>query len=475
MDRWQTAATRFTLKVNRLKVLHVLFTFAPEPVGGTEIFVEALARSGTSLGIKSVLAAPSCSGTDEVYYHNGWRVRRFRSAPESRYMLQELYGEGDPESATAFGKILDEECPDVVHIHAFTRAASIALVRVSKRRGIPVFFTYHTPTVSCQRGTLMLWGREVCDGVLNVRRCTGCSIAARGVARPASVLLSYVPSWLTRGITKANLSGGLWTALRMRELIRSRHEAFHALMREVDGIIVPKEWVRSLLVRNGVPDSKITLSPHGLDNTPNHCEPLIDVAKTPFRVAFLGRADEVKGIDTLIKAVRAAPDLRIELNLYGVMQSTADEGYCAMLKSLAGHDTRIIFFPAMPHDKIIPLLRGYHVLAVPSRCLETGPLVVLEAFAAGIPVIGSDLGGIAEWVRHEKNGLLVEANNIEAWSDALRRCAVDRQLLARLRESVASPRSMSEVAQEMAQLYSRHLNSVGRRVSMAIAEAVLTP
>jgi glycosyltransferase involved in cell wall biosynthesis len=466
------------VEVNRLRVLHVLFTFAPDPVGGTEIFVEALAHSATSLGIKSIFAAPSCSGTDEVYYHNGWRVRRFRSAPESRYMLQELYGEGDPESATAFGKILDEECPDVVHMHAFTRAASIALVRVSKRRGIPVFFTYHTPTVSCERGTLMLWGREVCDGVLNVRRCTSCSVAGRGVPRTASIFLSYVPSWLIRGITKVNLTGGVWTALRMRELIRSRHEAFRALMREVDGIIVPREWVRSLLVRNGVPGSKITLSPHGLDSTRDPCEPLIDEAKTPLRVAFLGRADEVKGIDTLIKAVRAAPDLGIELNLYGVTQSTADEGYCAMLKSLAGHDARIVFFPPMPHDKVIALLRGYHVLAVPSRWLETGPLVVLEAFAAGIPVIGSDLGGIAEWVQHEKNGLLVEANNIQAWSDALRRCAVDRQLLARLREGIAPPRSMSDVAQEMAQLYCKHFNSLGlvhsHWVSMAIPGAALT-
>ena len=459
-------------------MLHVLFTFAPDPIGGTEIFVEALARSATSLGIKSIFAAPSCSGTDEVYHHKGWRVRRFRSVPESRYMLEELYGRGDPEAATAFGKILDEECPDVVHMHAFTRAASVELVRVSKRRGIPVFFTYHTPTVSCQRGTLLLWGREVCDGVLNVRRCTSCSVTGRGVARTASVLLSHVPAWLISSITKMNLTGRVWTALRMRELIQLRHEAFRALMREVDGIIVPREWVRSLLVRNGVPGSKITLSQHGLDITRDNWEPLIDVAQTPLRVAFLGRADVVKGIDTLIKAVRAAPDLAIELNLYGVAQSAADERYRAMLKALAGHDARIIFFPPIPHDEVIPLLRGYHILAVPSRWLETGPLVVLEAFAAGIPVVGSDLGGIAEWVRHEKNGLLVDANNIQAWSDALRRCAVDRQLLARLREGIAPPRRMSDVAQEMAQLYGRHFNSVGpvhsRRVSMASPGAALT-
>jgi Glycosyl transferase 4-like domain len=164
----------------------------------------------------------------------------------------------------AFAEILDEECPDVVHIHAFTRAVSILLVRAAKQRGIPVFFTYHTPTVSCQRGTLMLWGKEVCDGVLSVRRCTSCSVESRAIAHSASVLMGYVPPRFARGLEKANLSGGIWTALRMLELVQARHEAFQALMREVDGVVALREWVRALMVRNGVPRSKITLSQHGL-------------------------------------------------------------------------------------------------------------------------------------------------------------------------------------------------------------------
>jgi glycosyltransferase involved in cell wall biosynthesis len=439
-------------------VVHVLFTFGPDPVGGTEVFVEAFAHSATSLGIKSIFAAPSCSGTDEAYYHNGWRVRRFRSAPKSRYMLQELYGGGDPESATAFERILDEEYPDVVHMHAFTRAASLRLVRASKRRGIPVFFTFHTPTISCQRGTLMLWGREVCDGVLNVRRCTSCAVASQGAARTARVLLSYAPSWLIRGITKMNLTGGVWTALRMRELIRSRHEAFRALMLEVDGIIVPREWVRSLLVRNGVPGSKIILSQHGLQYSRDNREPIIDVAKTPLRVAFFGRTDKVKGADTLIKAIRSSPRLDVELDLYGVTQSPGDGIFWKALQQLAAQDKRITFLLPIAHDKVISLLRGYHVLAVPSRSLETGPLVILEAFAAGTPVIGSKLAGIADLVRHEGNGLLVDAENIAAWVEALHRCAEDRGLLAKLRGGVDSPRSIMDVARDMAQLYRRQLD-----------------
>src|SRR5262245_3920497 len=82
-----------------VRVVHVPFTFAPDPVGGTEIYVEALAHGLRAHGIESVIVAPSCSGIDEAYEHNALRVRRYRTAPESKYMLQELYGRGDPESA----------------------------------------------------------------------------------------------------------------------------------------------------------------------------------------------------------------------------------------------------------------------------------------------------------------------------------------------------------------------------------------
>jgi glycosyltransferase involved in cell wall biosynthesis len=442
-----------------LKVLHAPFTFAPDPVGGTEVYVEALAQLLLVCGIQSIVAAPSAHGVDEIYEHNGLRVRRYRSASESAHMLRELYGAGDPIAASAFARILDEEMPDIVHLHAFTRAVSILLVRAAKERGIPTFFTYHTPTASCQRGTLILQGKEICDGALDVRRCTDCSLANEGLSRWISRPLSYVPSLFAKMLEEANLSGGVWTALRMADLIRGRSNAFHKLVSEVDGIVSLREWVRALLIRNGVPESKITHSPHGLAGAGRRSGPLADLEGTPLRVAFLGRADKVKGIDTLIKAVRGAPKLGVELDLYGITQSLGDQAYRMALENLAAQDTRIRFLPPVPHEKVVSLLASYHLLAVPSRWMETGPFVVLEAFAAGTPVLGSNLGGIAEWVTHEKNGLLIHFEDVPGWTDAIRRCAEDRLLLRKLREGVKQPRSMTDVARDMAQMYRGHLDS----------------
>jgi glycosyltransferase involved in cell wall biosynthesis len=80
-------------------------------------------------------------------------------------------------------------------------------------------------------------------------------------------------------------------------------------------------------------------------------------------------------------------------------------------------------------------------------------LVVLEAFAAGVPVIGSDLGGIAEWVTHEQDGLLVPEATGHAWRKALQRVASEPELLPRLRRAIQPPRSMREVAKEVHRIY----------------------
>ena len=220
-----------------MKLAQVPFTFAPDPIGGTEVYVEALAHGLRYYGIESVILAPTSNGENCSYNYNGLHVRRYRLAPTSDNILRELYGGGDPVAAAEFGRILDQECPDAVHLHAFTRGVSLLTVRAAKERGIPVFFTYHTPTVSCQRGTLMMWGKEICDGILNVRRCTACSLEGRGMPRPAAALVGAIPALVGKALETADLRGGVWTALRTPGLIQLRHDTFRSLMQEVDAVV----------------------------------------------------------------------------------------------------------------------------------------------------------------------------------------------------------------------------------------------
>ena len=438
-----------------MKVVHVPFCFHPDPIGGTEVYVESLAHQLQQLGVSVMVAAPGSQSS--FYEHNGLAIRRFAVSDEVAD-LRDLYGEGDARAAQEFAKILDEERPDIVHLHAFTRGASLRLVREAKRRGSKVVFTYHTPTVSCQRGTLLRWGKEVCDGKLDLHTCSECTLQALGLNSPGAFALGRVPPLVGRLAASAGLSGGAWTALRMTELIQLRHFAFHALMQEADKIVALCQWAKDLLLRNGAQAEKITVSRHGLHQRVETTNTeFVPVTAMPLHIAFLGRLDQTKGPDLLIRALRSLPEVAIELHLYGIIQADGSAAFFQQLKQLAHNDPRIQFFPPLPSDRVIALLHNYHLLAVPSRCLETGPLVVLEAFAAGVPVVGSNLGGIAELVEHEVNGLLVAVDSVEEWGRAIKRCDEDRTLLAKLRRGIRWPRGMDVVAQEMLLLYEQTL------------------
>jgi glycosyltransferase involved in cell wall biosynthesis len=115
---------------------------------------------------------------------------------------------------------------------------------------------------------------------------------------------------------------------------------------------------------------------------------------------------------------------------------------------------------AVTHENVSWLLKGYHFLVAPSLWLETGPLVVLEAHAAGIPVIGSQRGGLAELLQHGVNGMLVEADSVQSWASQLERLCHDRELLVQLRKGIGMPRSMKTVAQEVAGFYQHILQEM---------------
>lgn len=432
-----------------MKVLHVPYCFYPDPVGGTEIYVQALCRELYAQGVDSVVAAP---GTENAEYeHEGTPVRRYAIQSYMRD-LSDIYGVGDVTAAQNFGNLLDLEKPDLVHLHAFTSGVSMLILRYAKAKNIPVVLTYHTPTVTCMRGTLLRWGSENCDGYLDQRTCTQCQLDGLGVNRSVSAILTAMPAPLRQIASASGQRGKVWTAVRMYDLVGLRHQATHALFREADKIISLCDWITDLLLLNGVEKIKIVLSRHGLPDIGRlNLSNVTSIQKT-LRLVYLGRIDPIKGLEKVIGALREMPLAEIELNIYGTVQP-GNERYKQHLLNLAEGDSRIRFQPSVPRSEIYKTLAEHHFLVVPSQVCETGPLVVLEAFAAGVPVIGSNLGGIAELVDHQKSGLLVDPFSVGAWRDVLQLILDQPEIHSRLQIGITPPRSMTEVARDMVNVY----------------------
>jgi len=430
-------------------VLHVPFSYAPDPMGGTEVYVAALAHALARHEVVSVVAAP---GPEERRYsHGGIDVHRF--AVMSRPGLAEAQGEPDRVAAASFARVLDAVRPDIVHLHAHTSAVSDLLLDEARRGGARTVVTYHTPTFSCLRGTLLHMGREVCDGAIRRHRCTACALAAHGVSPAVAQVVALVPPAVGRAAMRLG-SGGRWrTALALSAAAAATAVRFGDLTGKADRVVAPARWVVDVLGKNGVPATRTALVRQGM--------PGIAVAPAgagrsgdggPLRIGFYGRLSPTKGIDVLIGALALIPDADVilELTVIDEARGGRDGGG---LRRAAAADTRIRLNDTLPPDGVVEAMRSLDLVAVPSRWLETGPLVVLEAFAAGTPVLGSRLGGIAELVTDGVDGVLLPADDIAAWASAIATLAADRARMRALRAGVRPPRTMADVAREMALLY----------------------
>ena len=448
-----------------LTVLHIVYSYPPDPPGGTEVYVHELCHHLRERGVTSVIVAPGRA--DETHVIDGVRVRRF--AYGGKTSLEDLYGTGDALAADAFERILAEETPDLVHQHALTPACSVEVAERIKASGRPLVFTYHTPTVSCVRGTLLRWGREVCDGRLDTAACSACLLDAHGVSGGMGRVVSAVGSVVGTGLAAVGAAGGAFTALRIPGLVLRQHDALRRLFALADVVVAPAPWVRDLLIGNGVTSDRIVLSRHGVS-----AEATVRPRARPDRSAnaalslvHLGRMDATKGTGLLLDAMARCPDAAIELDIYGVSQDTGSQSLLETLETQGRRDPRVRFLAPIPHDQVVKTLTGYDAVVVPSQWLETGPLVVLEAFAAGVPVIGSDLGGIAEKVRHGVDGMLVRPfDSAERWADVLTRAADEPHTIRDLSRNVRRPRPVDAVADEMLSLYGR---LTSRRMSIAPA------
>ena len=429
-------------------VLHVPFGYFPSPVGGTEVYVAALCRELRGWGITSIIAAPGLE--DSHYLHDATNVFRFAVSPS----FAPFQGGGDPMAAKGFGKLLDQLKPQIVHFHAQSPAVSVLALREARQRGIATVYTYHTPTGSCHRGTLMRWGIQPCDGRLTAMRCAACQLHHLGVPKLVSQALAMT-SWATHSLARWFPQKACWQIpLRASKLADKRHRSIQEWWAGMDRIVALCDWTERLLRFNGVPHPKVSKVRHGL--TQEVSRPLLTKRHSQIdgitKLVFLGRLDPNKGVHLLLDALDQAPGLEIQIDFYTLLESEPGPYVRELLDRLNREPRTKVCQPAKASE-VISVLTHYDALLVPSQWMETGPLVVLEAFASGIPVIGSHLGGIAEWVTHERDGLLVSDNTADGWAKAMRRLVEEPGLLSHLASGVKPPRDMRAVAGEMMAVY----------------------
>jgi glycosyltransferase involved in cell wall biosynthesis len=412
--------------------------------------VRGLAQRLEARGYPSAVAAPALQAAE--YQDAGLPVHRF--AIDAAQGLAHAYGAPDEVAAAGFASIVARLRPRIVHLHARTSAVSGLLINIAHKAGAAVIFTYHTATVSCARGTMMLMGQQPCDGFIEARRCTACVLAAHGIGAPAAGLAAVMPGAVAQALAGWQVEAKPLSRLRIPGLLALDRQRFERFVGEADHVVAVSQWVREVLRRNGVPEDKIAVSRQGVDDALVPAERPAPDASGPLKIAYFGRIDRTKGADLLARALTLLPKADVRIDIHGIRQPGSERD-ASWLERHAQLDMRLRVLRAVAPSEVMRVMTGFHLVAIPSRSLETGPLVALEAFAARVPVLGGNHSGIAEIVREGIDGVLVAPDDPAAWALAIDRLAEDRAFVRKLRAGIASPRTMNAAADDMAELYAR--------------------
>jgi glycosyltransferase involved in cell wall biosynthesis len=441
-----------------LRVLFTTHQFFPESRAGVEVVTLGLARELKARGHKPfVLAAKRTvphsdlmPGQTEDYEFDGIPVRRIGRPEEGLSRPYELNYHND-EAARKTGEYVREVGPDVVHA-MHLQGLSASILTVFEELGMPVVFTAADFWTVCPVVDLMRHDGVMCGGP-EVSHCLRC-IASRSTDPRLQKAARLVPGALVRaaGMVSRPPLSRLSFPVRQVEAVRERPAYIRDRMQRVDRILAYTRLTRDLLVANGIGEGRIQVSPYGID-TAHLVGTRSERSLSPtLRFGFLGTLAPHKGPDVLIRAFRMLPpETDATLAIHG--SEKGYELYAEGLRSLAGHDAKISFRGPFSREELGAVLADLDVLVVPSRWYENAPGVIFEAFAAGMPVVATDLGGMSEFVSPGKNGLLFGLDDSEDLATRLRTLAGDRDLLDRLRGGIEPVKTVGEYAGELIELY----------------------
>jgi glycosyltransferase involved in cell wall biosynthesis len=290
-------------------------------------------------------------------------------------------------------RLLRRERVDLAHLHNIAHQISPSILVSLRKFAVPVVQTLHDYKQICPTYT-MLAGGEVCQ-----RCCQGRYYHAIG-----------------QRCNKGSLSASLLNAAEMYA-----HRGLGLYRRGIDLFISPSEFLRRKLKESGMIKTPILYLPNAIDTG----QYLPNYGGHDYCVYF-GRLSPEKGVKTLIRAMCGLEKLRLLIVGDGLQRRELEE----LVQEERAENVQ--FVGALYGDDLHNVVRDALFTVLPSQCYENCPFSVLESFALGKAVIGSDIGGIPELIAAGQDGLLFRPGDVADLRDKMRLLAGDRERNVRM-------------------------------------------
>ena len=372
------------------------------------------------------------------------------------------FSRGRLSDASNFKEKLRELKPDIVQFNGFSSIWGFSHLIACKELNLKTVLWHNVPSITCMQHQLLYMAKKPCDGKFSLKKCTSCRLKFSTKSEIISNIFGTI----------GNFPIGLFNYKKINRLLSSRqysnefYNSVKLISNYFDVILYGAEWVQKvLLINNFEKDKLVFVRPslsHEFWNLYSDKKNKI-LRRKNFKYSrtvnflFWGRLVSDKGINVIRKAIRLLKKYEYNIHIVGDMKN-GDQSFKTLF-SENKNNKKIIFHNSLDQTSIFKLGSKCDLALIPSSWYETGPITVYEAFAMGLPIIGTRIGGIEELCSHNFNSLLFELNNHSELANLMISLIKEPQKINYLRSNLPIPRSPKDLGEEVRKVYEKLFNA----------------
>jgi glycosyltransferase involved in cell wall biosynthesis len=224
----------------------------------------------------------------------------------------------------------------------------------------------------------------------------------------------------------------------------------------VDLFLCPSQFLLERYVDWGIPRAKIMYAENG--HTGADAPTAFAAPPGNGSFAYFGQVSPYKGLNVLLDAAKYLLDQKVEnfrIDIHGSILFLSSDQESDLRRRISEVQSHVRFHGAYRPEDVVGLMGGVDYVIVPSIWWENSPLVIQESFIARRPVICSNIGGMAEKVRHNIDGLHFRVGDPVALAETMMHACTEKGLLERLIKGISPVYPMKSMATEHLALYDR--------------------
>lgn len=373
-----------------MKILKVIHGYPPTYNAGSEVYSQTLCHELAQRHHVEVFTRNENILISDYQYTQTQdpldkRIRlHIINLPRERNLLKYSHG--------AVNKYFISVCnrfkPDILHIGHLNHL-SIDIVEYAWHLGIPIVYTLHDYWLICPRGQFLQRNSTppftLCDGQKDTKCAHRCFSGFASSDVTTNGETAYWANW-----------------------VQQRRHKFQALSERVDLFIAPSRYLQERFIKEfQISPDKIRYLDYGFNRS--YLKNRVRVLENNFVFGYIGTHIPAKGIQDLIDAFsKLKTNKPCSLKLWGRFRSDLTPILHEKLRRLPPKISNCIQWMGEYKNNTIvqDVFNNVDAIVVPSIWVENSPLVIHEAQELRIPVIAANMGGMAEYVKHEVNGLL---------------------------------------------------------------------